>query len=256
MRDRSLELTDNIARDIDSIFEGIDKDLLNYKNGAERVSVTLFKQLYGLFKAILLLCKNDLALEAKILVRSFIETSAYFLFISDQNHEERVEWYRHSISLSEKIAVEEFNASIPLAEDQVDSKFFNDNEKEAIEYFRKKHNPSKSPKEIRSDYTLKPKDAAYQLTDDVLKTFKTIFSSFYRPTAALSHGQAPLQQVAMVDGQITLKSPTKNDECVCLKTTCVLLYYAVSNLNTFFKMNKNLTLLSIEKNVGDLLQLN
>lgn len=255
-RRKALKLANNIEKILGSIYKDVEKNFQQYKNGAERVCATLFRQYYGTFKAITLLCKNGLALEAKTLVRSIAETCAYLLFISDEDHEERTEWYRHTIDLSQKVAVDEFNQSIPEVNERIDKTFFDNAEKEAIEYFQNKHGSDKTPKEIRAKYTLKPKDAAYKLKGDMLTVFKSIYSKFYRPAAAYSHGQAPLQQVSGKDGNFGLKSATRDiDEKVMLQTTCVLAYYSVMNLNSLLSLNREADLEIIKQNIDKLFKI-
>lgn len=140
-----FELARQISRDVDNFYEIVEENYSSYNVGAKKLCATLFKQIRDLFHAVLLLCQNDLVNEAKILARSVIELSAYLLFISDDNQEERTELYMHSQNLSLKIAVDEFNSNVPPGESKVDDSFYNKVEKEALEYFRKKHGqPGKS----------------------------------------------------------------------------------------------------------------
>ncbi len=101
-----------ILSEVDNIYKIVEKGFQGYSRGAKKVCAVLFKQTRSLFQAILLLYENNLLDEAQILTRSLTEVSLYLIFISDDKSEERVEWYRHSLALSEKVDVDKFNSSL------------------------------------------------------------------------------------------------------------------------------------------------
>jgi len=235
-----LEIARKISEDVDSFYKILEENYSSYDVGAKKVCATLFKQIRDLFQATLLLSQNDLVNEAKILVRSVIEISAYLLFISDDDQEERATLYMYSQNLSQKIAVDEFNSSVPPGEQKVDDRFYKKIEKEAFEYFRRKHGQDKSDADIRKKYTIKSRDVARQLKGDAKGTFDTLFTKYFRPVSALMHGQAPLQLVKMHENQLKLKNETSGIHVrVCLQSVSVLTFYAMENLNKFLEMNKD-----------------
>jgi len=132
---RKLFLASRILSDAKHIQKIIERRFSTLSKGAQKICVLLLKQNISLAHCILLLCRKKQLNEAQILTRSLLETSAYVLFFAEKDHEERVELYRHSLSLSMKVSVDEFNAAVPEGCEKVDVTFYDNAEKEALKYF-------------------------------------------------------------------------------------------------------------------------
>jgi hypothetical protein len=252
-----LKIAQEILSEVDNICLVIESNFSNYSKGSKKICALLFKQIHGLVTAILLLCEKGLFNEARILTRSLVEVTAYLLYISDTDSEERVNLYRHSQALSEKIAVDEFNLSLTKNEVKVKIEFYEKIEQEALRYFRKKHGENKTSAEIRSKYTLTHREAANKLEGNIKKTFDSLYTKFYRPASALAHGQAPLN-FAVQEGQDMRISSTKTSgpqTRICINTACILMLYSLQNLNKLLGLNQAASISKIEQKFGDLMEL-
>lgn len=252
-----LKKAKEMLSEADSVCLVIEQNFSNFSKGSKRICSLLFKQVYGLVSAILLLSEKELFNEARILTRSLVEVTAYLLYISDKDSEERVNLYRHSQALSEKIAVDEFNQSLNENEAKVRIEFYEKIEQEALSYFRKKYRENVSPSEIRKKYTITHRKAANTFEGDIKKTFDSLYTKFYRPASALAHGQAPLD-FAVLEGQDIKISSTKRagpQARVCINTACILLLYSLNNLNRLLELNQTVLISKVEQKFSEIMEL-
>jgi hypothetical protein len=258
MSDQLLTLAKEIENETDGIIAILESNFANYSKGAQIICVVLFKQLHGLYKGTVLLIEKGLLDEATVLVRSMMEVAAYLLFISDSDHEERVEWYRHSLGLSKMIAVDDFNLVQPDGAEKIDDKFFIQSEQEALKYFRDKHQLPADFKDsdIRRKYTLKPKDAAYRLHGDSKKVYEVLYTSFWRSASSIAHGQDPFCFICRDGDRLSLQSKDSDEKCrININTSCVLLRISLENLNKFLILNQESVIASVHLKVTALFQI-
>lgn len=256
---KRLFLASKVLSEAIKIQSIIEKKFLTFPKGAKRICILLLRQNIDLANCALVLCREKQLSGAKILTRSLLETSAYLLFISEKDQEERVELYRHSLALSRKVAVDEFNATVPEDCEKVDMEFYNRAEKDAFKYFHDKHGSDKEEKDIKRKYTLDPKKAASRLSGDAKKIYDTLYTKFYRPVSALSHGQDPIDSYKFIDQTIETKKKVKESVDVGLRvviqTVCILILYDLIYIDQFLELNCKNQIEAINREVSRIIDL-
>ncbi|MCK5595524.1 hypothetical protein KAI19_05045, partial [bacterium] len=223
---------------------------------AKKLCSALYTQTIRLLQGVILLCKSGFDEEASILTRSLLENASYLLFISEKDHENRAELYQHSRALSSAQEVKEVKSMCPEGEKELDDKPYKKRERKALEYFRNKHGVDKTEKEIREKYTIKPRNASEQLKkEDVKEIFRIIYGIFYRPASSVTHAEAPLKFVRGKTNGICLKKfSSGNLTKMCLQTSTILVLCAIESLTEFLKINKNLNVDPIFRQLLDLFE--
>jgi len=256
---KCLFLASEVLSEATKIQNKIEKSFSSFSKGAQKVCVLLLKQNVSLANCILLLCRRKYLGEARILTRSLLETSAYLLFISEKDHEERSELYRHSLALSHKVAVDEFNDAVPEGCKKIDTRFYDESEGEALKYFRRKHGQDAKKDDIKKKYTLDPRKAANQLSGEIKKVYDTLYTKFYRAASALSHGQDPISSFKFMDKTFEKKKEYQKHINVELRmviqTVCILILYDLEYIDAFLKLNYKDRLKVAKRNVENVIEL-
>ena len=211
-----------------------------YDKGHKRLCIALYTQTVRLLQGIIILSNKGLDEEAAILTRSLIENTAYLLFITERNHDERAELYVHSRALSAAVAVSEFNSMAPNGERKVDENQYIKRELEAVQFFKNKYGQNKSIKEIKENYTLKPRNAAEQLQGEIKQIFITNYKILYRPASSVAHGEAPLRFIKYQNNKLSLKKWASGKLVkICLQVAIILTLYSIESLTKLLSVEEN-----------------
>ncbi|GAG09254.1 unnamed protein product, partial [marine sediment metagenome] len=125
-----------------------------------RCLLALYAQAFRLFRATIVLSKSGLDTEAVILSRSLLDTASYIFYISEKDHDERLNLYKYSCSLSQHIAVDEFVQDDEDAKSQINMGWYEEQKEEALRYFQEKYSADMTKREDRLKYGLRPSEAA------------------------------------------------------------------------------------------------
>ncbi len=227
----------------------------NFSPGAERLCIALFIQTIRLLEAITILCKKGFDEEATILTRSLVENTAYLIFVSEKDSEQRAELYMHSRALSEASAVKEFNSIVPKGEEKVDENFYLERKKEAIKYFRTKYGETITEDDIKKKYALRPRNAAEQLEGEIKEMYVSTYKLFYRPASSITHSEDPLIFLEYKNNRLNLSKWSKGKTTkICLQTTALFTLCSMDNLSNLLKITIALNVNSILDDLFSLIQ--
>jgi hypothetical protein len=154
----------------------------------ERCLLALYSQAFRLFRAQIVLNKSGLDTEAKILLRSLLDTASYILYISEKDHDDRLDLYTHSYALSQYTAVKEFIEENKGTESEINLRWYVEQREEALKYFRKKYGADMTKRDDRFKYGLRPNEAAKKITDTFYKeALGKYYKTFHRDVSMLCH---------------------------------------------------------------------
>ncbi|MCK5014119.1 MAG: hypothetical protein KAS66_09900 [Candidatus Omnitrophica bacterium] len=211
--------------------------------GAKRVCIALFIQAIRLLDSAIILCKKGLDEEASILVRSLLENTSYLMFISEKDHEKRAELYMHSRALSEPKVIRQLNSHVPDGEEEIDDKFYLENEQKAIEYFRKEYGKELTIDDIKKKYALRPQNAAEKLSVDVniKKMFHSTYHMFYPVSSTVTHAEAPLRFLSFQNNQPCFNRWSRGGPTtrLCLQASILFTLYGMDNLSKLLAIDTN-----------------
>lgn len=216
----------------------------------------LYVAAFGFFRSIIILCKSGLDLEALVILRSLMETCSYLLYISETDHEERMNRYKYSIGLSYKSAVDKFLTAFPDDSKMLNVKWYKETYDEAILYFKDKHGQEISDKDIKKKCALRPDVAADNIKD---KVFLKHYQAFYPHASAISHGQMITDYIKLAEGQnkfLLRANPTNKFTQFCLIQGITFILFSMKSLNELLKLEKDNSLNVLEKELFNFIQEN
>lgn len=220
-----------LANDIFPFKSNGKKTKRTVKSGVENALLALYTQSFRLYRAVITLCKLGLDSEASILLRSMLDSVSYLLYIAEKDHEERLTHYLCSRALSDRKAVTCGIAIFPNWKNDINVKWFEDNEKAAIEYFKSKHGKDISIDDIKTKHTLRADICAQRIEFDALaKQYQT----FYRYASSIAHGENLLEFIkpsSNPEELLLTSGPTDKSISFCLENAMALILCAMDRVN-------------------------
>lgn len=154
----------------------------------QKLLLILTLQAIRLFRSIIILYKSCLDYEALILLRSLLDTTAYIIYISEEDSEERASLYQHSKALSYYNGIKNFSEMAKSYRSKIKENldFWEEERNRAIQYFKEKYNVdiNTDNKSIRN-YALRPEKAMEKIRD---KGFRYHYLILYPMLSKIAHG--------------------------------------------------------------------
>ena len=197
----------------------------------ERAILSLYTQLFRLYRAVIVLCRVGADSESCILLRSMLDTASYLLYIAEKDHDERFEDYFYSRALSDKVAVSCGISTFPRWKDIINIKWFEDREKEAIKYFKDKHGENITIENIKKKHVLRPDLCAQRIEFNGLAKY---YNTFHRYASSIAHGENLFEYIKPLsnpDMALLSSGPTDKSVSFCLSTAMVFILCAVDRIN-------------------------
>ncbi|MCK4532548.1 hypothetical protein KAU39_02075 [bacterium] len=238
----------------------LSKEIIKPENISKEVRDAFFglhTQSFRLFRSIVILCKSGLASEAFIQLRSLLEVISYLLYIAEKDHQGRLEYYQHSRSLSEKVALDKYLYWFPNKRSNLNKKIeqIEEKEKEAIQYFKRKHGKNIKLKEIKKK-CLRARQAAETLKNNKL-FFNDIYMFIYPRSSAISHGEKIGEYLSPSDNLTEVRGRLMGGHRrVCLIYSCSLFFSGIQRINELFQIGKDNIINEMGKELKELIKNN
>jgi len=94
------------------------------------------------------------------------------------------------------------------------------------------------------------------LSGDVKRIYTTLYTKFYRPVSALSHGQDPINSFKFIDGKDEkTQKRLRNELRVVIQTVCILLFYDLMYVDKFLDLKQKKRIDSIDRKTKAIIEL-
>jgi len=212
--------------------------------GAQAVILPLYTQAFRIFRAIIIICRAGQYYEANILLRSFLDITSYLLYISENDQDERAEYYLHSVNLSLLDGVEKGRGILRDSELPANKKACTKAKGDALKYFEAKY-VAKDIADIKNRRLgLTPHKAAEQLQEHKV-SIERCRKIVYKTSSLVTHGESinPFGRLSRSENgefeYICNTDPSAEMIDSCLRLSTLLFFFLIERINKVLGLNED-----------------